>query len=87
MSSEDRRRAREEAKNRVREAQDKLHALGGSRADRRSYLRLREQALLLADAAEDVDRHIMDSGLAFKRERMRWFVGTVRDVVRKEDGR
>ena len=55
--------------------------------DRLPYLRLREQAIELANAADDVDEHIMSNGLAFKRERMRWFVGKVRDVIEREDNR
>ena len=55
--------------------------------DEFSYHRLREVAKDLADAAETVDNNIMNNGLAFHRERLRWFIDQVRWTIEKEDER
>lgn len=52
---------------------------------RMAYLSLREQAIQLASAAEDVDNNIMNNNLAFKRERMRWFIDRTRMIIEKFD--
>lgn len=45
--------------------------------------RLEDAAMQLALTAEDVDEHIMDNGLAWRRQRLRDEIGTVKTMVER----